>query len=721
MKYYKLYEASEEVILPKLKKGDSLTPEEVRFEEKETQPPPRYNPASIVKEMETKNLGTKCIAGFESLTVYNDGHPKITSIGEFVESIGRGEQLNMFKTDTLKRGDVVQSDIRLVSSRPLENSERMLGIKTDYFSLCVTEDHDVFVHDPTNGQICNKKAKTLSRGDFLVSKMSRMCDSYSRLLGHLIGDCSFSIRKDTRMRDAVDIRYHNTEPALVKEVDETIFAHFGVKCKISNGGRGRYYLRLPVSLGRILFNRHPEIKRKYVPLGVIPDVASFCGALIDDEGCVFTQKREVRKYTYGIVIAHGIPKIKVTMKTRKSLQILQNALEKIGIHSTIYKDTRLYKGEPYLCYSLYIRGRRNLERLALNVSLLHPNKLQRLLQGLSRYKRVRAKSRILSLLDTTWKATTELARSCRYSTTNIRDILNELVQDGVVKRRRRTIRNRWDTNNTTILEYSLLIPFVDTFYAHPKDKIITYQLFAKRVHAVSQVKYADKVYDLSINPQNPVYFVGRGSFLVHNSTRAPILQTLYERGYVFGNQIEVSDLGMEVVNSLSKYCPEIVSEELTAHFEQEMEAIQERKRSKDEVINKARETLDELLKKFKEKQLDIGKELGEAYKETKRKQRVLGTCAKCGGELIVIVSRATHKRFAGCSNYPNCRNSFPLPQMGFIVSLDKKCDTCGAPMIQVSRPGVRPYRMCLEPKCSTKAEWGRRKTLRKRETDEEEE
>jgi len=193
------------------------------------------------------------------------------------------------------------------------------------------------------------------------------------------------------------------------------------------------------------------------------------------------------------------------------------------------------------------------------------------------------------------------------------------------------------------------------------------------------------------------------------ATRAPIVQMLYERGYIFGNQIEVSDLGMEVVNSLSKHCPEIVSEELTAHFEQEMEAIQEGKRSKDEIIAKARETLDEILKKFKEKQLDIGKDLWKAYDETRRKQRVLGTCAKCGGDLMVIVSRATHKRFAGCSNYPTCRNSYPLPQFGFIVSLDKKCDTCGAPMIQISRPGARSYRMCLEPKCSSKAEWGKRK------------
>jgi DNA topoisomerase-1 len=204
------------------------------------------------------------------------------------------------------------------------------------------------------------------------------------------------------------------------------------------------------------------------------------------------------------------------------------------------------------------------------------------------------------------------------------------------------------------------------------------------------------------------------------ATRAPILQTLYERGYIFGNQIVVTDIGMEVVNSLSKHCPEIVSEDLTAHFESEMEKIQEGKRSKDEVIAEAREKLDEILRKFKEKQEDIGKDLGDAYAETKRKQRVLGTCAKCGGELRVIVSRATHKRFVGCSNYPNCKNAFPLPQTGFIIPLDKKCEHCGAPMIQVNRAGMRPYKMCLEPKCKSKEEWGNRKAAMEKSEGEEE-
>jgi len=188
-------------------------------------------------------------------------------------------------------------------------------------------------------------------------------------------------------------------------------------------------------------------------------------------------------------------------------------------------------------------------------------------------------------------------------------------------------------------------------------------------------------------------------------TRGPTIQTLYDRGYIFGTQITVSDLGMQVIEALNRHCPEIVSEELTAKFELEMEAIQEGKRRKEEVLKEARDELDRILQKFKLHEAEIGKKLGEAQRAAVNKARLLGKCPACGGDLKVIVSRKSRKRFAGCSNYPKCNFSFPLPQRGFIMSLNQNCPQCGAPMIQVKLAGRRPYRMCLDPKCPTKEKW----------------
>ncbi len=247
------------------------------------------------------------------------------------------------------------------------------------------------------------------------------------------------------------------------------------------------------------------------------------------------------------------------------------------------------------------------------------------------------------------------------------------------------------------------------------EEIILPQLGEGQELAVKEVKFEEK--ETQPPPRyNPSSIVKEmeARNLGTKGTRAPTLQNIYIRGYIFGNQITVTDLGIEVIDSLLKYCPEIVSEELTAQFEREVEAIQEGKRDKEEVIEKARKELDRLLKKFKVHQLEIGKQLGEAYRITRQKQRIIGTCGKCGGDLKLIVSRATHKRFAGCSNYPKCTNSFPLPQAGMIISLGKTCEQCGVPMIQVNRIGMRPYRMCLDPKCPSKADWGKRKKKQKK-------
>jgi DNA topoisomerase-1 len=193
-------------------------------------------------------------------------------------------------------------------------------------------------------------------------------------------------------------------------------------------------------------------------------------------------------------------------------------------------------------------------------------------------------------------------------------------------------------------------------------------------------------------------------------TRAPILQNIYARGYIVGQQITVTDLGTRVIEALEKYCPEITSEELTAQFEREMDAIQEGKIKKEEVIERAKKELDKIWRKFRQHELEIGKELAKAIRITHARQRLVGKCRRCGGELRIMRSRKTRKRFVGCSGYPSCTYTAPLPQRGTILPLHKDCDQCGSPMINVTPPRGRPYRMCLNPECPSKAGWKGRRT-----------
>jgi len=192
------------------------------------------------------------------------------------------------------------------------------------------------------------------------------------------------------------------------------------------------------------------------------------------------------------------------------------------------------------------------------------------------------------------------------------------------------------------------------------------------------------------------------------ATRAEILKTLYERGYIVGKSIKVTKLGEIVVEILKKYCPKILSEELTRKLENEMDLIFNGKKKRIEVIEEAKQILSNILKKFKENELRIGKKLAEFLVKFREEERILGKCSKCGNNLILIKLK-NGKQFVGCSSYPKCKNSYPLPSNAKIILLHKICERCGTPLIQILRKGKRPFKMCLDPKCETKAKWNNQK------------
>jgi len=195
------------------------------------------------------------------------------------------------------------------------------------------------------------------------------------------------------------------------------------------------------------------------------------------------------------------------------------------------------------------------------------------------------------------------------------------------------------------------------------------------------------------------------------ATRAEILKTLYDRGYISGQSIKVTKLGEVVTEALQEYSPKILSEELSRKFESDMDEVSNGKMKREEVVEGAEKTLGEILEEFRKNEKEIGKKLFDGLVEARREQNTLGTCPNCKtGELRMMFSKKSGKRFVGCSNYPKCVTGFPLPQLGFIIPLGKLCDKCGMPMIQVNRKGRRPFRMCINHKCVTKEGWGKRKS-----------
>lgn len=63
----------------------------------------------------------------------------------------------------------------------------------------------------------------------------------------------------------------------------------------------------------------------------------------------------------------------------------------------------------------------------------------------------------------------------------------------------------------------------------------------------------------------------------------------------------------------------------------------------------------------------------------------LGPCPTCGnGEIRMMFSKAG-KRFAGCSAWPDCKQTYPLRPTGPIVPSGTSCELCGAPIIKFGK------------------------------------
>ena len=194
------------------------------------------------------------------------------------------------------------------------------------------------------------------------------------------------------------------------------------------------------------------------------------------------------------------------------------------------------------------------------------------------------------------------------------------------------------------------------------------------------------------------------------ATRTEIIDTLFRRGYIEGRNIGITDLGFTVVDTLSRYVPEILSIEMTRELEWDLESIQAGRTTREAVIEKTVEGLKPILSEFKLNEELIGSEINEALRREARKASFLGMCPSCGtGEIRVITNRETGKRFAGCSNFFNdlCSVSYPLPQRGKIQATGKACPECGAPVIKVVRRRRRPWELCLNFDCPTKKRVGK--------------
>jgi len=192
------------------------------------------------------------------------------------------------------------------------------------------------------------------------------------------------------------------------------------------------------------------------------------------------------------------------------------------------------------------------------------------------------------------------------------------------------------------------------------------------------------------------------------ATRSVIIDTLSKRGYIEGKgSLEATPFGLSVYENLKKNVSEILDEELTRTIEVEIEKIQNRELDQKKVVEDGKRVLEKIIKEFKGHEDQVGLELVQGFRKKEHEQSLLGKCNKCADGTLRVIPTSAGKQFVGCTNYPNCKNIFPLPGQAKIENLNALCEKCSTPRVRVIRAARKPFEMCLDPSCETKKNWGR--------------
>ena len=187
------------------------------------------------------------------------------------------------------------------------------------------------------------------------------------------------------------------------------------------------------------------------------------------------------------------------------------------------------------------------------------------------------------------------------------------------------------------------------------------------------------------------------------ATRGDIINKLYERDFTRrrGNSPEPTETGFAMIEALEQWASLISKPEMTARLEAEMDKIAEGELSLDDVVKDSREILAQILE-----DLQANKDhIGDTIRAALQAKNTVGKCHESDHPLIMRRAK-TGKRFVGCSGYPECTVTYPLPQYGKIIADTDAdgnmttCPVCTSPVIRVMNAKNRqPWVTCLTVEC----------------------
>ncbi|WP_448591365.1 type I DNA topoisomerase [Thermoflexus hugenholtzii] len=170
------------------------------------------------------------------------------------------------------------------------------------------------------------------------------------------------------------------------------------------------------------------------------------------------------------------------------------------------------------------------------------------------------------------------------------------------------------------------------------------------------------------------------------STYAPILSTLFQRGYVerVDKRLVPTPLGITVTDLLVQHFPDIMDVNFTARMEEDLDRIAAGEEDWVEVLRRFygpfEQRLQEALARIQKVSLDH-----EVLDEQ---------CPECGAPLQIRYGR--FGKFVGCTRFPECRYTRP-----FFNKLGVPCPQCGGELLEKKSKRGRTFYGCSNwPTCN---------------------
>ena len=172
------------------------------------------------------------------------------------------------------------------------------------------------------------------------------------------------------------------------------------------------------------------------------------------------------------------------------------------------------------------------------------------------------------------------------------------------------------------------------------------------------------------------------------STYAPTITTITKRGYVEleGKQLKPTQLGEVTTTLMKDHFAEIVDEAFTARMEDELDQVEEGKRSWVDVLEDFYGDFSKMMAKAEEDMKDVSMKIPDEETDI--------ICEKCGRNMVIKTGR--YGKFLACPGFPECRNTKRIA-----VEMPGECPLCGGKILEKkSKKGKKFYGCEHNPDCS---------------------